>query len=142
MIGVYLALILSNEEFAAARSMVDRGGVWLCPQRSRPFHLQPVSPSAHQNQAAGKEWPRALMMFHEFSSLPCDLVAYNAAIAACETGGVGLGVGLCWAGVSAHHEDGVLMWYVMVLAMVGVMIHAYKGLAKHTGPGGMDISLR
>lgn len=86
------------------------------PQRSRPFHLQPVSPSAHQNQAAGKEWPRAVMMFHEFSSLPCDLVAYNAAIAACETGGVGLGMGLCWARVSAHHEEGVLMWYVMVLA--------------------------
>ena len=58
------------------------------------------------------------MMFHKFSSLPCDLVAYNAAIAACETGGVGLGVGLlCWAEVSAHHEEGVLTWYVMVLAL-------------------------
>ena len=89
------------------------------PQKSRTFHLQqPYSPSAHQNQAAGKEWPRALMMFHKFSSLPCDLVAYNAAIAACETGGVGLGVGLlCWAEVSAHHEEGVLTWYVMVLAL-------------------------
>ena len=55
--------------------------------------------------------------------------------------GLALGWGCVGQEWSAHHEEGVLMWYVMVLAMVGVMIHAYKGLAKHTGPGGVDISI-
>ena len=78
----------------------------LVPQPSRPFHLQPFSPSAHQNQAAGKEWPRALLMFHEFSSFSCDLVAYNAAIAAYETGGVGPGVGLLGKSECTHEGPG------------------------------------
>ena len=137
----YWALILSNEEFAA-RSMVDRGCFWLCPRDPDPFIF---NPSAHQ-PIRTKQLGRSghVLWWCSTSFRPCHVIWWPTMPPSPPARPVGLALGWGCVGQEWVHtmKRGFwcgTLWSWHVLAMVGVMIHAYKGLAKHTGPGAVTM---